>query len=797
MTNELKHNSYLNGLDFIIFSKYKDFMLTIYPLNAEDYVINYLFKSNNLSFVNFTKFFNGINYQYNKENEKILIGLIEYINANAPINSINYFFAIFDEQAKGLKSQITTQEIQNKYSSFPLSIEVSYPLYNFENSKVNNIRYSKLIATIKKMNSLNPNLNLYDKNDKFFNSICYTYKSDVNTDMTIDDRINEYYIDISLCENICSLSNIYDKEVIQNPRALCNCQLKNDFKITNNSYSFNSQQIEAKKVENINALSCAKEVFSSKNVNSNFIFWIFIIFFFGIIILILFILIKGNEVLENMIKMKLNKVNIQNNEIYNDFQKNEIDNNVKNDKYKSVGAIEDSKSSFRNSKDDKNQSLKASSKRSENSESAPPKKKGKIFNNIIDEKDKKIGNILTIANNNNNAINFEDLYDKKKKDDYFSKCLINNKNFINNNNLEYKKRKIYQNERLSLKPIDDNDLKELEIKFNPNFGDFNPYSEEGKNKNVFFKKKKNSFDKLQKSTFLCNDDFKIKNNFYNKAQSNNIDLSRNLKISNFLFNDQSEFFGDKLSMKGTNYNNINENNNINGNDNDNCDENTKDNDKSKQNSNDNNHFKVYDYDNKIQCLNNKKNDNEIIENNGDLFLEDKKIKLKKKRKIKNNRNEYLDTKKNLDSSNSSNIHNRRNCVIASLNSNINKNKINNSEKNDDNINKNLYNNKVLISLSSYYEDNNENSKTFKGFCKYYWNYLIKREIFFATFFNNNNNLAIFIRIPTFFLVISFIFTINCLFLTRSSIHKRYLFAKENNGINEFKYVFDHEFLKCF
>jgi hypothetical protein len=337
LTNELKHNSYLNGLDFIIFSKYKDFMLTIYPLNAEDYVINNIFKSNNLSFVNFTKFFNGINYQYNKENEKILIGLIEHINVNVPINSINYFFAIFDEQAKGLKSQITTQEIKNKYSSFPLSIEVSYPLYNFENSKVNNIRYStNLIATIKNMNSLYPNLNLYDKNDKFFNSICYTYKTDANTDMAVDDRINEYYINISLCENNCSLSNIYDKEVNQNPRALCNCQLNNDFKITN-SYSFNSQQIKAKKVGNTNALSCAKEVFSSKNINSNFIFWIFIIFFFGMIILMLFILINGNEILENMIKMKPSKINVQNIEIYNDFQKNKIDNNFKKTNIKVLG----------------------------------------------------------------------------------------------------------------------------------------------------------------------------------------------------------------------------------------------------------------------------------------------------------------------------------------------------------------------------------------------------------------------------------------------------------------------------
>jgi hypothetical protein len=375
-----------------------------------------------------------------------------------------------------------------------------------------------------------------------------------------------------------------------------------------------------------------------------------------------------------------------------------------------VGAIEDSKSSFRNSKDDKNQSLKASSKRSENSESAPPKKKGKIFNNIIDEKDKKIGNILTIANNNNNAINFEDLYDKKKEDEYVDKYLIDNKIAMNNNNLENKERKILQNARLSLKTLDENDLEELEIKFNPDFGDNNTYSKDEKNKNAFFRKKNISFDNFQNSKFLCNDDFIIKNNAYYKTQPNNIDLSKSLNKSNLILNEQSEFTGDELPKKGTNNNNINENNNINDNDNDNCDKNVKDNDKSKQNSDDNSHFKDNDYDNKILCLNNKKNDNEIIENSGDIFLEHKKIKSKKNGKINYiNRTEYFDTKKKPNSSNNSNIRNRRNNIKTSLiNSNstlrimnirnisndnildgVEKNKINNSPNNNDNINKNL------------------------------------------------------------------------------------------------------------
>ena len=108
-----------------------------------------------------------------------------------------------------------------------------------------------------------------------------------------------------------------------------------------------------------------------------------------------------------------------------------------------------------------------------------------------------------------------------------------------------------------------------------------------------------------------------------------------------------------------------------------------------------------------------------------------------------------------------------------------------------------YNNNILLSSLTEYGNNKEDYKTFQSFFKNYWNYLIKREFFFATFYNKSNNIATFIRVSTFFFVISFIFTINCLFLTRSAIHKRYLYSKKNNGLKEFKYVFKHEFLKCF
>ena len=49
--------------------------------------------------------------------------------------------------------------------------------------------------------------------------------------------------------------------------------------------------------------------------------------------------------------------------------------------------------------------------------------------------------------------------------------------------------------------------------------------------------------------------------------------------------------------------------------------------------------------------------------------------------------------------------------------------------------------------------------------------------------------------PTFFMIIGFIFMVNCLFLTEKEIHKRYEYYNEHGKINEFKYAFQNNFSK--
>ena len=336
--NEHK-GEYLGGIDFITSTNYNDSIVTIYPLQVEDYVYKNVFEMNNLCSVNFTNFFKQINYKVGEKNY-IIIGLIEHKNENIPINFINYFFFIYNDNYNIFSLLKNLNVTSNK-------IDVTYPLYNFENQEIDKKYSTNLIDTIKKLHSFDSDIIFYDKDNKIFNDICYTFSSNKYSDMTIEDRINEYLIQLSLCENNCTLIELLNKEEYQNPRSLCQCQFKNEIILSNDNYTFIHEIIKIKKVLNINALKCVKEVFSSKKLAKNFIFWIFIPILIILIIIFIKIIFCTKIALERQLKIKnpnkIIKRNSNHNPIEN-FDKN-IANNFDEQKYKSVKILEISKNS--------------------------------------------------------------------------------------------------------------------------------------------------------------------------------------------------------------------------------------------------------------------------------------------------------------------------------------------------------------------------------------------------------------------------------------------------------------------
>ena len=384
---ELKSNNYENGIHFITINIYNDFNLIIYPLIQEDYVYNNIIKTNNLSFINFSKYFKEINYT---SQDKTLVGLIEFTNINIPVNSLNYFFFEYNEQSH--KFNIINKNSLTNDTSIKLYSE--YLLNNFDNPNISERYSSNLIPTIKELYSLDESLSIYyyDEANEFTKDICSIFSSKEGIDMTVDDRIQNYSTKINLCENGCQLINLIDKGKNENPRSICQCDFKDYLDKNESNYTFIYDEPEMKNVPNVNALKCVKSAFSGEAVKNNFVFWIFLFLIFIILIILLIVIFCGKNSVEEVLKIKkdLNESNV-------DKSKENINSNY-SDKISSDNSGENFQrldvKEIRNASDSKNKEIISS----KISYSEPPKR-------IRETSSTKTGKNLELKTDQNNSIN--------------------------------------------------------------------------------------------------------------------------------------------------------------------------------------------------------------------------------------------------------------------------------------------------------------------------------------------------------------------------------------------------------
>ena len=421
LNSELNSFEYLGGIDFITVNRYENFTLIIYPLSTEEYLYNNILKTNNFCFINFTEFFDKINLY---EQNKIIVGLIEFKNENMPINSINYFFYEYNETNLDYEL-INKSELINNFSSFSLlNLKTEYPLYNYNNPNIN-ARYSlNLIETINKLDIFNSQIDFFNKTSDFYSNICRLFTSEQGTDMTINDRINNYYPKISLCENGCEFINLTNQEKNNNPRAVCDCKLKSNLGYSEDSYIFNYEKIKEKNVSNLNALKCIKTALSRKEIINNFVFWIFIFCITILFIIFLFIIFCSKSSIENILKIKI--------EINNEESRSRNEKRKISRKNSSIYSENDSQSKNDKSSSKSREKFNISGKSSSKiSYSSPPKKsKDKLSTK---------GEIQIAEKSDNNSINtninFSNILDKKlknEKDDY-DDIFLDKEGILNNN----------------------------------------------------------------------------------------------------------------------------------------------------------------------------------------------------------------------------------------------------------------------------------------------------------------------------------------------------------------------------
>ena len=106
------------------------------------------------------------------------------------------------------------------------------------------------------MNKDYPNADLSNISDPFYNDICFLFTSDVETDMTLNDRRKEYYVNYSLCEENCTLIKVINKDT--NPRAVCSCEMKPY--LIFNEISGKEYEIKSKSSPPIKSFICLKHI---------------------------------------------------------------------------------------------------------------------------------------------------------------------------------------------------------------------------------------------------------------------------------------------------------------------------------------------------------------------------------------------------------------------------------------------------------------------------------------------------------------------------------------------------------
>ena len=825
--NELSIGVYKEGFDFITYFKYKDFNITIYPLDSEKYVKENLFDVNNLCFINFTNLFQNYEIQ-DKSYNKILIALIEYKNEKFPISTLNYFFILAKENDFSINGIIINTDELNLDNNI---IESSYPLYNFKKDDIIEKYSTKLLSTIKELNNIDSNFNFFDQNNKYYSDICNSNTFGKDVDIPIRDRIDEFYFDISFCEKGCSFKHIYNKD--RNPASLCECQIKEiPSDIQEEYYTFNVTKKEKEIISNIKALSCFKE--ASKKIGLNPSFWIYLIIIFIHIILFLSIFFCGKKEIENMFKtkkenmIKLKEDNLITNNIFNnDIYKNNINSKTSKSEFKKEEQLNINKnkkikkssnngnnSEKENKKSNKDKSINSkennnnveekesnslSESKQEKLEANPPKKKSLSIKKTSRETTSNININIKLNNNRNDnetSLFESDLFNNKDKDSGFedvfddlgnyttqiNNYVTNEKNIKKDNYINLRKVKLFLKIRKSLPPLEKNEFNKY--KYINTINEINDNKQNGK-LNI-----NSSNVDLIKKEYYSSDDIKINNNknlnLINYSDIKNKGIQKFSKFSK-LFGEESILSGNEKFLQAANVLNNNNNNLVNNNKLDKLNE--------ENNNNDDN------YEKNLKESNNNRNDS--LENS---YISEKFDENNSK---KNNLFKNKNKKNNIIDLSNENSENRK--LKNSLNASINSNNKFFSSKNSKHIQEEINNEKIKNQLKikedkksilSSSESITETSSIFiqgqkTNFCHFYCDYFIQREIFLITFYHKHDNVSLFIRLPTFFLSMGFIFTISCLFLTESEIHRRYEYYNEHGKINEIKYAFKYNIGICF
>ena len=252
------------------------------------------------------------NMNENFDKNLSILDLGECENELKRIYNIDYLLVLkIDTIINSVSTNIINYEIYNPYN-FQL-LNLSY----CDNILINTYSpYNPSESSLDKIIKLNEyGYDLYDLNGSFYQDICAPFTSDDGTDITLSDRLINYYENISLCEGNCKYLNYY----LDTKKVLCECYVKKEININvNSNKDYFIYFINITNFSNIKVLKCYKLVFSKFGQINNIGSYIFIgIIFLYIIIYIIFEINqieKIARILRIVIENKYNKNKFFNNQ---------------------------------------------------------------------------------------------------------------------------------------------------------------------------------------------------------------------------------------------------------------------------------------------------------------------------------------------------------------------------------------------------------------------------------------------------------------------------------------------------
>ena len=251
---------------------------------------------------------------------------------------------------------------------------------------------------------------LFESSDKFYNDICSSFNSFNKTDVLLNDRKNDFYIEnITLCEENCE----YEEFDIELLKAKCQCNIKTErkdggkVKFKPNKIIENFYKVE--KYANIKVAICYKKVFDLDIFKKNYGSYIIIIIGGIFIFLVIAIFMKLKKNLWINIQKLIKNVNKLTSELKKSEEKEKEKNKHKDLIVQSI-----------NKKNKEKRTSIIENKNGENNK-----------NNKINNNKKKVNKIINLENKNQSK--FKQINKKKLNSPVKKK----NKLFIKNNN-EYK-----------------------------------------------------------------------------------------------------------------------------------------------------------------------------------------------------------------------------------------------------------------------------------------------------------------------------------------------------------------------